>query len=205
LNVESWNHYVPAVIALFAVMLYVMLLIAGFTNFIFRMRKRTARWKRSKKAQRTRRLWNMKSLNDEIMKKSSLNIDRNAVAIALAAITLIAATALLSGRGRFASADAPRAASSTSAKSDATIESASQLNAIKVKPVGTYLFPVEKESVGDISFADDLTVDVFPAYQGTIIKVFVELGTQALLSSGHGYQETRHKQRSRNRADARRL
>ena len=30
--------------------------------------------------------------------------------------------------------------------------------------------------MGTISFADDLTVQVFPAYQGTIIKAFVELG-----------------------------
>lgn len=53
-----------------------------------------------------------------------------------------------------------------------------QLRAIKVAPVGSYLFPVEKEAVGNISFADDLSVDVFPAYQGTIIKAFAELGTQ---------------------------
>ena len=32
--------------------------------------------------------------------------------------------------------------------------------------------------MGNISFADDLTVDVYPAYPGTILKAFVELGTQ---------------------------
>jgi membrane fusion protein, heavy metal efflux system len=56
--------------------------------------------------------------------------------------------------------------------------SPSQLNAIKIQPVGTYEFPVEKETVGNISFADELSVQVFPAYQGTIIKAFVELGAQ---------------------------
>jgi cobalt-zinc-cadmium efflux system membrane fusion protein len=38
--------------------------------------------------------------------------------------------------------------------------------------------PVEKEAVGNISFADDLAVQVFPSYQGTIIKAFVELAEQ---------------------------
>jgi cobalt-zinc-cadmium efflux system membrane fusion protein len=56
--------------------------------------------------------------------------------------------------------------------------SPSQLNSIKIATVGSYQFPVEKEAVGTISFADDLSVDVFPAYQGTIIKAFVELGAK---------------------------
>ncbi len=56
--------------------------------------------------------------------------------------------------------------------------SPSQLNAIKIEPVGMSEFPVERETVGNISFADELSVQVFPAYQGTIIKAFVELGAQ---------------------------
>ena len=76
-----------------------------------------------------------------------------------------------------ANADAPPNANPS--RSDPTVElSPSQLNSIKIEPVGSHLFPVEKEAVGDISFADDLSVDVFPAYQGTIIKAFVELGAQ---------------------------
>jgi cobalt-zinc-cadmium efflux system membrane fusion protein len=56
--------------------------------------------------------------------------------------------------------------------------SPSQLDSIKIEPVGTYLFPVEKEAVGNIDFDGDLSVQVFPPYQGTIIKTFVELGAQ---------------------------
>lgn len=52
----------------------------------------------------------------------------------------------------------------------------SQLNSIKIEPVGTYQFPVENETVGNISFADEQSVQVFPTYQGTIIQAFVELG-----------------------------
>ena len=51
-----------------------------------------------------------------------------------------------------------------------------QLKAIEVAPVGSHLFPVEKQTVGSISFADDLSVQVFPTYQGKIIKALVELG-----------------------------
>ncbi|HLG99283.1 MAG TPA: efflux RND transporter periplasmic adaptor subunit [Bryobacteraceae bacterium] len=51
-----------------------------------------------------------------------------------------------------------------------------QLNSIKIEPVGAYEFPVEIEAVGNISFADEQSVQVFPPYQGTIIQSFVQLG-----------------------------
>jgi len=51
-----------------------------------------------------------------------------------------------------------------------------QLNAIKIELVGTRFFPLEKEAVGNISFVDDLNVQVFPDYPGKLIKTFVELG-----------------------------
>ncbi len=72
-----------------------------------------------------------------------------------------------------------KAAPSANSTADPTVDlSPSQLNSIKIDTVGSYQFPVEKEAVGTISFADDLSVDVFPAYQGTIIKAFVELGAK---------------------------
>jgi membrane fusion protein, heavy metal efflux system len=54
----------------------------------------------------------------------------------------------------------------------------SQLSTIKIAPVGTFEFPVDKETVGSISFADDLSVQVFPSYQGKIIRCLAELGDQ---------------------------
>jgi membrane fusion protein, heavy metal efflux system len=51
-----------------------------------------------------------------------------------------------------------------------------QLTAVKIGPVGTYEFPLEREAVGSISFADELSVQVFPTYQGTIMQAFAELG-----------------------------
>ena len=116
------------------------------------------------------------------MMKDSLQVNKKTVAAAVAvATTVIAAALFLSGRGPSANANAQRESSTTSNSSqpDPTVDlSPSQLKSIKIEQVGSYQFPVEKEAVGTISFADDLTVDVFPAYQGTILKAFVELGSQ---------------------------
>ncbi len=100
--------------------------------------------------------------------------------VALMTATLVIATGVLeSGCSRGQATSAKSSASSNRSPSEATLDlSASQLNSIKIEPVGTYLFPVEKEAVGNISFAYDLSVDVFPVYQGTILKAFVELGVQ---------------------------
>jgi membrane fusion protein, heavy metal efflux system len=54
----------------------------------------------------------------------------------------------------------------------------SQLSAIKIQSVGSYLFPVEKQTVGTISFADNLCVQVFPPYQGKIIESHAQLGDE---------------------------
>jgi cobalt-zinc-cadmium efflux system membrane fusion protein len=105
---------------------------------------------------------------------------RTVVAVATA-IIVIAAGAFLSGCGHSASANTPHENSSAtnSPQSAPTVDlSSSQLNSIKIETVGSYQFPVEKEAVGTISFADDFSVDVFPAYTGTIIKAFVELGAR---------------------------
>jgi len=92
---------------------------------------------------------------------------------------VIAAGLLGSGCSRGQAANAPKesGAKANVSPSDPILDlSPSQLNSVKIEPVGTYGFPVEKEAVGNIDFADDLSVQVFPPYQGTIIKTFVELG-----------------------------
>jgi len=72
-----------------------------------------------------------------------------------------------------------KAAPSMNSTADPTVDlSPSQLNSIKIEPVGSYAFPVEKEAVGNIDYDEDLSVQVFPAYQGTIIKTLVELGAE---------------------------
>ena len=70
-------------------------------------------------------------------------------------------------------------AASTVSHSQVSLDlSPSQVNSIKIQPLGSYIFPVEKAAVGNISLADDLSVDVFPNYQGKLIKALVELGDQ---------------------------
>jgi membrane fusion protein, heavy metal efflux system len=89
-------------------------------------------------------------------------------------------TVVLSGRGSTnASTTRANGSAASASKSDPAVDlSQSQLNSIKIAPVGSYRFDVEKEAVGNISLADDLSVDVFPPYQGTIMKALVELGTR---------------------------
>ena len=114
-----------------------------------------------------------------MMKRRFPFTKKAAAAVLIVLAFAIAAIVLNSESGQPSSPKSPQGASSTSnsPKSQAALElSPSQLGAIRIEPVGSYLFPVEKETVGNISFADDLSVQVFPPYQGKIIKAFVELG-----------------------------
>ena len=95
------------------------------------------------------------------------------------AILAIAATVFSSACNRNSGVPAAQAAAAHAADPSLpqSVELAqSQLNAVKIEPVGTYLFPVEREAVGNIDFDDDLSVPVFPPYQGRIISTRVELG-----------------------------
>lgn len=102
----------------------------------------------------------------------------------VAAGVIVIITGLLQStrsRGQTADAKPPQepTANSNGTQSESALDlSPSQLGAIKIEPVGTYSFPVEKEAVGGISFADDLSVQVFPSYQGKIIQSLVELGDE---------------------------
>ena len=110
------------------------------------------------------------------MTKSPFRSKRSAIVFVMAA-AIIVVTGLLElghSRGQTANANTPQQSSS-----EAALDlSPSQLNSIKIEPVGSYQFPVEKDAVGNIDFDEDLSVQVFPAYQGTIIKTFGELGAR---------------------------
>jgi cobalt-zinc-cadmium efflux system membrane fusion protein len=54
----------------------------------------------------------------------------------------------------------------------------SQLAAIKLGIVEESPFPLEKEAVGSIDYNEDVSVQVFPSYQGKIIKTFANLGDE---------------------------
>jgi membrane fusion protein, heavy metal efflux system len=112
--------------------------------------------------------------------KSPLHVDRRGVAAA-AALAAVGAGFLLakSWPGQSANAEQPqgRVPAVASSSPQATVDlSASQLDAIKVQPVGTYRFPLEKEAVGSIDFDEDRSVQVSSPYQGKIITASANLG-----------------------------
>jgi cobalt-zinc-cadmium efflux system membrane fusion protein len=108
---------------------------------------------------------------------------RTASVVTTIAAIIVATGLLISARshGQSAPATVPPQGSANSnvpSAEPALDLSSSQLSAIKIEPVGTYLFPVEEEAVGNIDFDGDVSVPVFPLYQGTILNVLVELAAQ---------------------------
>jgi len=116
--------------------------------------------------------------------KYPVHISKRTAVVFIAAAAIIVVTGLLvsaRSHGQTSHATTPQQPSSNSdaSPSEPTLDlSPSQLSAVKIEPVGTYSFPVEEEAVGNISFADDLSVQVFPSYQGKIIQSLVELGEE---------------------------
>jgi membrane fusion protein, heavy metal efflux system len=114
----------------------------------------------------------------------SFHISKRAAVGLVTVVSIVIAAGLLEserirGQSNSASANNSRAPAQQISGSTAepTVElSPSQLDAIKIAPVGTYLFPLDKQAVGSIDFDGDLSVQVFPAYQGIIIQPLVPLG-----------------------------
>lgn|ERR1700722_4174060 len=114
------------------------------------------------------------------MQKKYNQLARKGTAVVLTITTIVVVTVFLkSGSGQPANPSPPPglAPASNAPSAEATVDLApSQTNAIKIETVGTYPFPVERTAVGTIAFDDDLSVPVFPSYQGKLLKTFVELG-----------------------------
>jgi cobalt-zinc-cadmium efflux system membrane fusion protein len=117
-----------------------------------------------------------------ITMKRSIQLDRRAAAVAATVGAIVFAIVLLkSGAGQPANTSPPPGpgAASNTAPAEATVDLApGQLNAIKIEPVGTYLFAVERTAVGSIDYDEDLSVQVFSPYQGKIIAAFADLGDE---------------------------
>ena len=113
------------------------------------------------------------------MMKYPVQVSKRFVVVSVATAIVIAAGVVESAcsRGQAANANAPQDSAPKSSVSSLDL-SPSQLNSIKIEAVGSYQFPVEKDAVGNIDFDEDLSVQVFPAYQGTILKTFGELGAR---------------------------
>ena len=81
---------------------------------------------------------------------------------------------------------APAQSSSTE-----TVElSDAQLGMISIGAVSEHAFPIQTEAVGNIDFNEDMAAQVFPPYQGRIVKLYAMLGDnvkrgQPLLTIGY--------------------
>lgn len=102
------------------------------------------------------------------------------VLIAIGAIVL-ALVVLRPGSGQPAKAStSSHSVPATNALSSAaTVElAASQLNAVKIEPVQSYPFPVERSAPGSINYDEDLSVQVFSPYPGKILAAMANLGDE---------------------------
>ena len=111
-----------------------------------------------------------------------LRVSKRAVVAATAAITavLVIGWIYLAGSD-FGGATAANAADPPPAGPDVsgvpTVDlTDSQAGAIKTELVSDRLFPQEKQAVGNIDFNEDQSVQVFPPYQGLILKLFAKVG-----------------------------
>jgi cobalt-zinc-cadmium efflux system membrane fusion protein len=107
---------------------------------------------------------------------------RIVAAVAVGVLIVVAAayfTGLIGGQPKLQVEEKNSVQSATAASStepEAVDLSETQLNSIKVEPVGEHVFPVEKGAVGSIDFNEDMSVQVFTPYQGKIIAAFGDIG-----------------------------
>ena len=99
-------------------------------------------------------------------------------AVAVGVVLVVAAITFWAWRSdRLAAAENQASGSGAATQKPNTLElSDSQLEFVKVAPVGERQFPVEKEAVGSIDFDEDMAVQVFTPYQGKIITLFAKVG-----------------------------
>ena len=112
-------------------------------------------------------------------------------AMVLAALAAIGYFSARADDSRKSSADPPTYESAGAARHlpdpNAVELSEAQLGMIDVGPVSERPFPIEKQAVGSIDFNEDMEAEVFPPYQGRIVKLFAKIGDnvkrgQALLT-----------------------
>lgn len=115
--------------------------------------------------------------------KNGLRSFRSAsLRLAVGSVAGLAVGWLVFGRGRVQAND-PAVAAESSASTKIAANTASsltlsprQLETIRIEPIGSYPFPVDSETVGSIDYDGDVSVQVFPPFQGTVLELFAELG-----------------------------
>jgi membrane fusion protein, heavy metal efflux system len=102
-----------------------------------------------------------------------------AIVAAGAVAVIVVALLLASGTGRAAktTSQGQVALAQTETNGEVSLEiTPQQLATLTIAPVGTYMFPLDKDAVGSIDYDENLSVQVFPNYQGKILSTFHEVG-----------------------------
>ncbi len=74
-------------------------------------------------------------------------------------------------------ADKPKTTPPASGPDASIVElSDAQLEMIDTGPVSERAFPLEREAVGSIDFNEDMAAQVFPPYQGRVVKLYAKIG-----------------------------
>jgi cobalt-zinc-cadmium efflux system membrane fusion protein len=108
--------------------------------------------------------------------------------IVMAALVVIGAAVLFWGRGFIGRADGeasrkdvvastrPQPTASADAGEQALDLSEKQTGALKIGPLGTHEFAIQKTAVGAVDFNENMLVQVFSQYSGKILKAFYNIG-----------------------------
>jgi cobalt-zinc-cadmium efflux system membrane fusion protein len=94
--------------------------------------------------------------------------------VVVVATALVAAASLLTAR---AASDGERPPQNRAPEAVDTLTlSDSQVESIRIGTVSEQSFPLQREAVGSIDFNEDLAAQVFPPYQGRIVKLNAKIG-----------------------------
>jgi cobalt-zinc-cadmium efflux system membrane fusion protein len=105
-------------------------------------------------------------------RRRSLALVAVVLAAALVGVMHFSAKAAPSGKEGAASSGAP-----VQGNSPDVVELAdAQLGQISLGAVSERLFPIQTETIGSIDFNEDMAAQVFPPYQGRIVKLFAMMG-----------------------------
>ena len=117
-----------------------------------------------------------------------LEAGRRRAAVACAAMVLAALVVVTHFSANADDNGKPKAGAPAQGSNADVIElSEAQLGMISLGAVSEHSFPLEREAVGSIDFNEDMAAQVFPPYQGRIVKLFAKIGDnvkrgQALLT-----------------------
>lgn len=109
----------------------------------------------------------------------SLILGRRRGALAAGAVAVVGALALTHFTAKADSSDAAHAKSSTpaGAAGAGVLElSDAQLGMVSIGTASERAFPLERDAVGSIDFNEDMAAQVFPPYQGRIVKLYAKIG-----------------------------